>query len=130
MGKGVSIECKKCGFSATLFEGLGNRSKDFESFRKNISKKDNEYIDYILSKGNTNNVIYHDSYGKCNKCGDLATINYVEIQYDCEKPFVLEHKCHSCEGYYNSIARDELLNSKCPVCHNEKFDSFMNIDWV
>lgn len=129
MGKGVSIQCKKCGFSATLFEGIGIRSKDFEIFRKNIAKEDNEFIDYILNKDSTNNIIYHNSYGRCNKCGCLATINYVEIQYDIEKRFILEQKCHKCEGRYEVITLGELLKSKCPTCHNEKFDSFVNIDW-
>ena len=129
MGKGVSIQCKKCGFSATLFEGIGIRSKDFEIFRKNIAKEDNEFIDYILNKDSTNNIIYHNSYGRCNKCGGLATINYVEIQYDIEKRFILEQKCHKCEGRYDVITLGELLKSKCPTCHTEKFDSFVNIDW-
>lgn len=129
LGKGVSIQCEKCGFSVTLFEGLGNRSKKFEDFRKRILKKDNEFIDYILNKENTNNIIYHDSYGKCNKCGDLTTINYIEIQYDVDKIFKLEHKCRSCEGTYNIVTLDEVLKSKCPKCHNEKLESFGNIHW-
>lgn len=129
LGKGVSIQCKKCGFSATLFEGLGKRSKNFELFRKSIPKKDNEFIDYILNKDNTNNIIYHDSYGKCNKCGDLTTINYVEIQYDVDKIFKLEHKCRYCEGTYNIVTLEEVLKSKCPKCGNEKLDSFGNIHW-
>lgn len=128
LGKGMSIQCKKCGFSATLFEGLGNQTKDFEIFRKTLNKKDNDFIDYILSKGTIKEIKYRDSYAKCNKCGDLATINYVEIKYD-DKCFILEHKCHICEGTYKAITMEDLINSKCPNCNYDKFDSYMMIDW-
>ena len=129
MGKGISIQCRKCGFSATLFEGLGSRTKEFENFRKSLNKKDNEFIEYILNKGTTKEIKHRNSYGKCNKCGDLSTINYVEIKYDENKSFTLEHKCHVCEGFYKAITMEELLNSNCPSCNYEKFDSFMMMDW-
>lgn len=129
MGKGISIQCEKCGFSATLFEGLGYLTIEFENFRKNLNKKDNEAIDYILSKGTAKEIEYRDSYGKCDECGDLATINYVKIKYDDNKYFSLEHKCHICEGNYKAITMEELINSKCPSCNNEKFDNFTMMMW-
>lgn len=129
LGKGISIQCNKCGYSATLFEGLGNRNKDFENFRKRLNKSDNEFIDYILSKGTTKEVIYHDSYGRCDKCGDLSTINYIKIHYDEDKIFNLEYKCHVCEGKYIPVNLEEVLNSNCPKCYNERFDSFMSMNW-
>lgn len=129
MGKGMSIQCKKCGFSATLFEGLGNRTKDFENYRKTLNKKDNDFIEYILSKETVKEIKYKDSYAKCNKCGDLSTINYVEIKYDDNKCFTLEHKCHVCEGDYKAISTEELLKSNCPSCNTKKIDSFVNFDW-
>lgn len=129
LGKGISIQCKKCGYSTTLFEGLGNRTKDFEGFRKRLNKNDNEYIDYILSKGTTKEINYHDSYGKCDKCGDLSTINYIEIHYNEYKTFNLKNKCHVCEGNYIPVNLEEVLNSNCPKCNNERIDSFMSMNW-
>ena len=61
MGKGISIQCRKCGFSATLFEGLGSRTKEFENFRKSLNKKDNEFIEYILNKGTTKEIKHRNS---------------------------------------------------------------------
>lgn len=129
MGKGISIQCKKCEYSATIFEGLGSRTKEFEEFIKTLNEKDREFIDYILSKGTTNEVIYHNSYGKCDKCGDLSTVNYVEIHYGENKIFTLENNCHVCNGKYKTIELEEVLNSRCPRCHNEKFDSCMSMNW-
>lgn len=129
LGKGISIQCNKCSYSATVFEGLGSRTKDFEGFRKTFTEKDNELIDYILSKGTMEELIYHNSYGKCDRCGDLSTINYVEIHYDKDKVFILDNNCHVCEGRYKPITLEEVKNSNCPICNNEKFDSFMTMDW-
>ncbi|MDV4149338.1 hypothetical protein R0131_00660 [Clostridium sp. AL.422] len=129
MGKGISIQCKKCGYSATIFEGRGSRTKEFDSFIKILNKNDKEYIKYIVSKGTTEKIIYHNDYGKCNRCGDLSTINYVEIKYDKDKVFILDNKCHNCEGIYKPIKFHEVKFSSCPICNNEKFESFMYIDW-
>lgn len=69
MGKGVSIQCKKCGYSATIFEGVGSRTKKLEEFIKTFNEKDKEFISYIISKGTTEEIIYNNAYGKCNRCG-------------------------------------------------------------
>ena len=129
MGKGVSIQCKKCGYSATIFEGLGIRTKEFEEFIKTLNENDKDFINYIIGKGTIEEIIYHNAYGKCNKCGDLSTINYVKIKYDKDKIFKLENTCHMCEGIYEAITLEEVKNSSCPICANERFDSFMTIDW-
>ena len=129
MGKGVSIQCKKCGYSATIFEGVGSRTKKLEEFIKTFNEKDKEFISYIISKGTTEEIIYNNAYGKCNRCGDLSTINYVRIKYDKNKIFTLENKCHVCEGKYETITLEEVKNSSCPICNNKKFNSFMTIDW-
>ena len=129
LGKGVSIQCKKYGYSATIFEGVGSRTKKLEEFIKTFNEKDKEFISYIISKGTTEEIIYNNAYGKCNRCGDLSTINYVSIKYDKDKIFILENKCHVCEGKYETITLEEVKNSSCPICNNKKFNSFMTIDW-
>ena len=129
LGKGVSIECKKCGYSATIFEGLGSRNYELDNFIKTLNDEDKEFLNYILSKGTTEEIIYHNAYGKCNKCGDLATINYLQVRYDNDKTFTLENNCHHCEGIYKPISLEEVKMSNCPICNNKKFDSFTTMDW-
>ncbi len=129
LGKGISIECKKCGYSATIFEGLGSRTKEFEEYIKTFNENDKEFINYIISKGTIEEINYHNSYGKCNKCGDLSTINYVKIKYDKDKIFTLDNKCHECEGKYEVITLDEVKSSNCPTCSNKKFNSYMTLEW-
>ena len=129
MGKGVSIQCDECGYSATLFEGVGIRTKDFEAFIKALNEKDREFITYITDKGTTEEVIYHNAYGKCDRCEDLATINYIKIRYDKDKTFTLDNKCHVCEGIYKPITLEEVEESSCPICNNKRFNSFMTMDW-
>ena len=129
LGKGISIQCKKCGYSATIFEGLGSRTKVFEEFIKNFNEKDKEFINYIRSKGTIDEITYHNAYGKCNRCGDLSTMNYVKIKYNKDKIFTLDNKCRVCEGIYEPITLEDVKNSSCPICNNKKFNSFMTIDW-
>lgn len=129
MGKGVSIQCKRCDYSATLFEGIGSRTQDFEVFRRELTKKRNDSIDFILSKKDINNISYYNAYVRCDKCGNLATVPYVEINYDDNKTFKLEYSCEICKSKYKVISEDEIVNSKCPICNYEHLQNSRSIFW-
>lgn len=129
MGNGVSIQCKKCDYSTTLFEGLGSRTQDFEVFRRELTKKENEIIDLIINNNNINKIFHYNVYTKCEKCGDLSTVPYVEINYDNNKVFKLDYECKLCKGKCNLISEEEVINSKCPICNYEHLQSVRNIFW-
>ncbi|WP_291649834.1 hypothetical protein [Clostridium sp.] len=129
MGKGVSIKCKRCDYSATLFEGVGFRTQDFKVFRRELTKKRNDSIDFILSNKKIYNISYYNAYAKCNKCGNLATVPYVEINYDDNKIFKLEYSCEICKSKYKLVSEEEIVSSRCPICNYENLQNSRSIFW-
>ena len=129
MGKGVSIQCKRFEYSATLFEGVGFRTQDFEVFRRELTKKRNDSIDFILSRKKINNISYYNAYAKCDKCGNLTTVPYVEIKYEDNKIFKLEYSCEICKSKYKLVSEEEIVNSRCPICNYEYLQNSGSIFW-